>query len=426
MKSRSIQSKIFGLSAPLVVLAIGIAIAAYFISSRPKARPRDLSEVAQAVSVVGAEIATATPEIKNFGEVIASREAEMRAMVAGRLVFLSEQLQDGAIITEGTKIAEVDPFIYQQALEQAQANLAEAEARLGELKSDVQTTQRLLEISNEQLKLRERDRKRSADLIKKGQTSKKALDDAEIALNLAAESKAQRRQSLLRAQAQLKQQNASISRLSAALAQAERNLSDTVITAPFDGYLADTGAALGKWLGVGESIGRLIAKDELQVRFQLNNDDYARLISQGTSDALFSREVQVNWQLGDNEFQYSGQVERSAAEIDPASGGVLVYARVASEEHNSNHANALRPGAFVEISLADISYPDVVKLPEEAVVDGHLVFVVEDNQLTGIDVDVVRRVGAEVLVRGDIKASDFVVTTPFPNIGPGVRVRVTE
>ena len=424
MKPRSLKTKVFAVVLPVLILGLGIALAAYFIASRPEARPRDSKAIAQAVNVVLAERHTATPSIRNFGEVVASREAELRAMVAGRLVYVAEQLQDGAVIAAGTKIAEIDPFQYELARQQASANLAEAEARLQELRSDFGAEKKLLGIAQQQIDLRRRDRDRSKDLIKKGQTSKKALDDAELALNAANEAYQQRNQGVLRASAKIAQQEAAIARLSAVLAQAERDLQDTSIVAPFSGYLTDTGVALGKRLAVGESVGRLISSEDLQVQFQLNNDDYARLISQGKSDTLLGREVEVSWRLGDSLLRYSGRIERRAAEIEPASGGVEVYAGVASMEDNEQPSDALRPGAFVEVSLADISYPNVIALPVEALVGGDRIFSVVDDKLKTVRVDVVRRLDEKLLVRGDIADDTPVVVTPFASIGPGVRVRV--
>ncbi len=424
MKPRRLGSRLFAVLIPLAVLGVGVAVAAYFIMSRPEAKPRDAAQLAQPVNVVLAQAITATPSIENFGEVVAGREAELRTMVQGRLVYLADQFQDGAVISAGTKVAEIDPFDYELALQQASANVAEAEARLAELQADLVAERKLLALSKEQIELRQRDRDRSSNLIKKGQTSKKALDDANIALNAAREATEQRRQGVARANAKIDQQQAALDRLRALQAQAERNLADTVIIAPFNGYLADTGVALGKRLAVGESLGRLISSDDLQVRFQLNNDDYARLISQGKSDALFSREVQVAWRLGEDTLTYDGQIERRAAEIDPASGGVVVYARVNRDTETEQPDDALRPGAFVEISLADISYPDVITLPEQALVDGERIFTVIDDTLHSVSVELIRRINDQILVRADLPANTPVVTTPFATIGPGVKVRV--
>ncbi len=412
-----------------MVLGISVAVAAYFIKSRPEAKPRDSDTAVRTVTAIEAAYATITPEITNFGEVIPSREAEFRAMVSGRLVFVANEFKDGAVITTGTKIAQVDPFEFELAVDQAEANLNEAEARLSELKSDASAEKKLLTLSLKQIELRQRDRDRSANLIKKGQTSKKALDDANIALNSALELKEQRQQTVARSVAKISQQQAIIKRLSAVLAQAKRNLEDTSIVAPFDGYLTDTSVALGKRVAVGESIGRLISSDKLQVRFQLNNDDYARLISQGKSDTLFSRELAIRWHLGDDVLNYRARIERRAAEIDPASGGVTVYATILASGTSSDTdfdlpLNVLRPGAFVEISLADISYSNVLSLPEDAVVDGDTIFTINDDVLQAQKITIVRRDAGQVLVRAEIEEGTRIVSVPFSGIGPGIAVRV--
>lgn len=429
MSSRPKVRKLATVIVPILVLGISVVVAAYFIKSRPEAKPREAATALQTVQAIEAAYATVTPQINNFGEVIASREAEFRAMVSGRLVFVADEFKDGAVITAGTKIAQVDPFEFELAVDQAEANLKEAEARLSELKSDASAEKKLLTLSLKQIELRQRDRDRSANLIKKGQTSKKALDDANIALNSALELKEQRQQTVSRSVAKISQQQAIIQRLTAALSQAKRNLQDTTIVAPFSGYLTDTGVALGKRVAVGESIGRLISSEKLQVRFQLNNDDYARLISQGKSDTLFSREVAIEWHLGDDVLNYRARIERRAAEIDPASGGVTVYATILAGDVNSGGdiglpLSVLRPGAFVEISLADISYSNVISLPEDAVVDGDTVFTIKDDVLQSKKITVVRRDDGQVLVRGDIEEGVPVVTVPFSGIGPGIAVQV--
>ena len=132
----------------------------------------------------------------------------------------------------------------------------------------------------------------------------------------------------------------------------------------------------------------------------------------------------MSWRLGDSRLRYNGRIERRAAEIDPASGGVEVYARVAGAEDIEQPSDALRPGAFVEISLADISYPNVVALPKEALVSGGRIFSVSEDKLQTVRVEVVRQLDEQILVRGDIVDDTPVVVTPFASIGPGVRVRV--
>ena len=65
-----------------------------------------------------------------------------------------------------------------------------------------------------------------------------------------------------------------------------------------------------------------------------------------------------------------------------------------------------------------------VRLPESALHGGDTVYAVVGEHLAAREVEVVVRTGREVLVRGDFAPGDRIVTTRFPEIGPGVRVAV--
>ena len=84
----------------------------------------------------------------------------------------------------------------------------------------------------------------------------------------------------------------------------------------------------------------------------------------------------------------------------------------------------MRPGAFVEVHVPDRLYRDVVRLPESALYDGDTVYAVVDGRLEPRRVEVVVRIGTQVLVSGDLAADDMVVTTRFAEIGEGIKVAV--
>ena len=49
---------------------------------------------------------------------------------------------------------------------------------------------------------------------------------------------------------------------------ARRDLSDTKHYAPFDGFLTDVSAAVGRYVTKGEKLARLIQADKLEVKFR--------------------------------------------------------------------------------------------------------------------------------------------------------------
>ena len=89
---------------------------------------------------------------------------------------------------------------------------------------------------------------------------------------------------------------------------------------------------------------------------------------------------------------------------------------------NGGPIEILRPGAFVEITLPDVNYDNVIVLPAAAVSSDGIAYVVQDSRLVELEVEVVRAVGDQVFVKGDLSAESMIVAEQFPDIGPGISV----
>ncbi len=408
---------------PSAVITVGLLVGAYLVGTRPNAHPNPPAERVRPVKVISAERKNIRPELLVYGEIVSGREAELRSMVAGRLVYLDPSYRSGAYVVAGNRLAEIDPFEYDIAVRERRADLVEAQSKLRELESEIEIDRRLLTLLDEQIELRKRDRDRVSNLVKKSQASEKAFDDAELAVNSARQLRLQGKQTIDGLAAQIEQQRASIERASANLDRAERDLADTKVVAPFSGFLQDIIVATGKRVAIGESIGRLIEADGLEARFELPNADYARIMGAAPrrlgvdSHPLSDTKIEVSWRLGKTTYNYTGTIERVGAEIDSTTGGVILHARI-----TGGPTEILRPGAFVEVSIPDVNYDDVIVLPALAVSADRFVYVVEDSRLVELEVDVVREFGDKVLIRSDLNASASIVAEQFPEIGPGISV----
>ena len=113
-------------------------------------------------------------------------------------------------------------------------------------------------------------------------------------------------------------------------------------------------------------------------------------------------------------------VDRVGARIDAASGGVDLYARLSGTSVDE----PLRPGAFVSLRLPDQLFAAVARVDESALYQGGLVYVIVEGRLEPRRVEVEARVGNEVLLRGELKTGDQVLTTRLSEVGPGVKVEV--
>jgi multidrug efflux pump subunit AcrA (membrane-fusion protein) len=76
------------------------------------------------------------------------------------------------------------------------------------------------------------------------------------------------------------------------------------------------------------------------------------------------------------------------------------------------------------VSVPGNMYRNVLRLPDSALGTNGTVYVIEKGRLSPRRVEVLRRVAKDVLVRSKIPNGTKIVTTHFPEIGPGLRVEV--
>jgi RND family efflux transporter MFP subunit len=274
----------------------------------------------------------------------------------------------------------------------------------------------MLRLDETQLELAERDRARYEKLRGSQAASEKALDDSQVQLAQRQAALSQRRQTIETLDARLDQQDAAIERLEVAVERAERDLANIELRAPFAGFVTEVEAALGKWVNAGDPIARLIDEDRLEIRFTLSDADFGRL----WQDGLIGRQLTANWRLGQTTFALEGKVTRVDSAIDPASGGVEVFAEITGNPGGA----PLRPGAFVEVLLPDLVYRQVAELPASALFDRDKVYAIEDGRLVERAVALVADRGRQVLVQGDLAAGETILTSRLAEIAPGLKVQI--
>ncbi len=409
--------RLFKVVLPLAILVGAVFGAGYLKATRTQVEPKPVQERVWIVAAVPAARVEVRPEMRLFGEIVAGREVELRPLVAGRIVEVGPDFVDGGSVRAGELVIAVDPFDYRADVAEFEARIAEARARLSEIDAERKSAKRLLEHDRAQTKLSRHDVERREKLRGSAAGSQKALDDARMALSQSEQQILSREETIDRLAAQGEQQEAVIRRWQVALARARRDLEETRLTAPFDGFLIDTDAAIGKPVGTADRVARLIDADRLEARFHLSDSEFSRLLA---ADGYRGRPARVVWRIGNTAFAFDAEIDRVEGEIDPESGGVDLFARI----RDAGIEGVLRPGAFVEVGVSDRVYRNVVRLPESAIHDRDTVFVVVDGRLAPRRVEVVVRSGADVLVRGALAPEDIIVTTRFPEIGPGVRVTV--
>ncbi len=398
------------------MLVGALAVAGYLQATKPQLAPEAPAERVWLISTVDTVLADQQPELLAYGEIVAQRDVEMRALVAGPIVAVGENFVDGGRVRKGELLTEIDPFEFESAVASGKAQVLEAKAHLTEIRAQTDAEESNLAYDREQLEIAARELQRRDALAKERVISEKALDDARLARNERARTVAlgERNLNMLRAGAD--RQQAVIAQAQVTLDRARRDLRNSRLLAPFDGYLTETAAAIGKSLPVNGKVARLIDLNQLEAKFHLSDEEFGRLVS--APQGLQNRAARVVWRIGAETFRFAAEIARVGAEIDAASGGVQAYARIELADAHSS----LRPGAFVEVYLSDRLYRQVARLPESALHDDERVYVVVEGRLQARLVELVARIGNDVLVQGELAHGETVATTRFPGIGPGVKV----
>ena len=204
-----------------------------------------------------------------------------------------------------------------------------------------------------------------------------------------------------------------MSRSRIALAEAERRLADTTITAPFDGTLSETNVVEGRLVSGNERLAELIDPDDLEVSFRVSTAQYARLLD--ADSRLLRAPVQATLDVAGLDLAVQGTITRASAAAGEGATGRLIYATL-------QETAGFKPGDFVTVRVDEPVLSQVVRLPASALdARGEVLVLDADNRLESLPVTLLRRQGDDVLVRGAITGR-LVVRERSPLLGEGIAV----
>ena len=425
MKQLTKNRKHVGLA--ILVFIIGIIVVVFLKVTAPVSVAKPEVEKRWAVATKKLYLADVRPNIQEFGAIVAGSQAEIKPLVSGRIIELGENYYEGAIVMEGDLLAKIDPFNYKINVEDSEAALQEVLNKILETEGEIKFESKLLKIAGSQLALRKKDLNRRQKLVRQGSSSRKSLDDAELAYNDMNQNSTGRQQTTLRLKNRLAQLRASFKRAQSSLELAKRDLKETSIYAPFGGFLANASFSRGQKIGTNERIVRLIEAKRLEVKFRISEQNFSDLLIPKTeivsnnpaTTELMGKKIQVKWNIGKRIFIYDAIIKRLGAEIDAAGGGIDVFAELLGV----NLMTPLRPGAFVEVNIPSRLYPDVVMVPDSALVGDKTIYLVINGRVKEKIVKPLRR-GAKNILLGDKDLDgSIVVTRPFPKIADGLLVK---
>ncbi len=416
---RFLRQSMIGLFLASVALGL-LVFAVYLISGAVQDRMSDEAiapparERVFSVNVITATAQDATPVLETFGQVQSRRTLELRASGGGEIIEIADDFEDGGVVRKGQVLVRIDPADMQSALDRAASDIADAEAEGRDAARALDLARDELTAAEDQAELRMRAFERQSDLATRGVGTATATETAELAASAARQAALSRRQAAIQAEARIDQAVTLLARARIAFAETERRMDDTTITAPFDGTISATDVVVGRLVSGNERLAELIDPNDLEVSFRVSTAQYTRLLDAGGT--IIKADITAVLDVAGIDLTASGQITRTSAAAGEGATGRLVFAALSG-------AVGFKPGDFVTVQVREPVLRNVVRLPAAAVDAKNEVLVLGDeNRLEAIAVEVLRRQGDDVLVRGPIVGRE-VIEARSPLLGAGIAVK---
>jgi len=350
--------------------------------------------VKRAVDVVG----TLAP----MDQVTISSEADGK--VSRILADLGDRVRAGQVLIQ------IDSEKQQYTFEQQQAALARALAQYGatdpEHLPEIERTPDAMR-ANSDLVQATQAFNRATELFKRNLVSQQALDDAQAAL----QSKRAIYNSALQTGKNLR---ASIQASQAAMKLADRQLRDTQIRAPFDGFVEKRLVNLGELVKTQTPVIAIVRLDPLKVTAEIP-EKMGPWIHTGETVKL-----QVDAYPGRT---FDGRLSRISPAVNPSTRAFPFEALV------PNADATLKPGTFARVHIESSKIDTVLTLPYSALqyrYGVNRVYVVEGDKLAMRELSVGERVGDRIEILGGVKAGERVAVTDVDTLNDGAAVSVTK
>lgn len=321
-----------------------------------------------------------TIEEEYAGRVRGSREVEVRSRVEG--IVLERLYNEGQLVSEGDELFLIDPRRYEIAVQQAEAEVANARASYNQA---------------------EREWRRISGLYEQDAVSERERDQARSTLELA---------------------EAGVALARAGLASAQLNLDWTRVTAPIPGVTGLETVSEGSLISTGALLTRITQTDPVHVRFALPERD--AVMQRRARRAMHGRggdsERTARLELPDgSEYPGPGRVDFTDATIDPRTGSVSARAVF------PNSDGELVPGQFVRIRMTTREFEQVFSVPREAVAEGadgpRLFIVSDDDTVSARRVELGPTRGTSRIVISGLESGERVVVSGLGNLRDGMPVQ---
>lgn len=319
-----------------------------------------------------------TPLVYDYtGFVQAQQEMELKAQVSGQIT--GKYFKGGDNVSAGQTLYAIDQRTYQANVLNAQAGLANARAALANAALDAE---------------------RYTTLYNQHAISKQVLDNAIM---------------------QRDQAQASVNAQEAILENAQINMTDTSVVAPFSGRIDTTALEVGNYVTAGQTtLAKISNTDPVFVQFSIAEPEYLKLSAAQSNQGAALDNLTIVLSDGST-YDLPGQVAEVNRGINDNTGTLTIKALF------QNPAHRLLPGMFAHVQATAGTRENALLIPQRAVVElmyKKFVYVVgSDNKVSMKEVKLGPTVGRFYMVESGLTGDETIVVEGTGKIRQGAEVK---
>lgn len=347
------------------------------------------------------------------GDTNAVNDVTIQAQVSG--ILTKCDFAEGAFVKKGDVLFEIEPEVYQAALDTAIGNLESAKGELAVLKA-----------REPQLRI---ERDRNAKLVQANAVSESDYDEAKAAHD--------------ECLAKIAKAEADILKATAEAQQASINLKYTKILSPIDGYITRKLVTEGNLIQDHKTeLAQIVSHDPIYVHFYVDETTFLKLIENAKNQVAtgespeelrieFRLTNEKSWTDGAGNPLHAGTVRYADPQMDESSGTVLLRATCPNPPVVGGRLSQIIPGMMVHIRIPVTGRYSALLVPEEAfgTEQGTRILYVKDTEgkarvrrpeLGPLQEDNMR------VVRNGVEADDEVIVSGLLRLRPNIEVEAQE
>jgi len=341
------------------------------------------------------------------GTLAAFDQTTVSVKVPGRVKTIAVDL--GSVVSKGQVIAQLDSEDYRLRVQQSEASLAQARARLGlapDGTDDNVDPEKTATVRQARAVLDEARvaRDRAAKLVEQGVIAKAEFDTATATFKVAEGRYQDAYEEIRNRQGVLAQRRSEV-------ALARQQLKDTAVVAPLDGIVQEKRTSSGEYLAAGTAVVNIVRMDPLRLRAEIPERE-SHTVKPGQN-------VRVTVD-GDSNV-YVGQIMR----LSPV---IAEQTRILVVEADVRNNGKLRPGSFAHAEIITNDSKMAVTVPNNAIVTFagiEKVLVVQNGKALEKPVTTGRRNGEFTEIVSGVNVGEKVIVDPG-NLQTGQDVQVVD